>query len=512
MMNTLPTRPKAYSYVRFSTPEQIKGDSFRRQIEAAEQYAAVHGLEMDTKFTFHDLGMSAWQGRNKTDGMLGEFLTFVRTGDIARGSYLLVENLDRVSRENALDALDTLKDIAKEGVAVVTLNDGREYTHESLRRNPIDLMVAVMMFMRANEESETKARRLREAWGAKRKAAGIKPLSALSPGWVRLRDDGSGFDLIPERAAVVQRVFEMTLAGSGQHSIAETLNRDSVPVFGRGKMWHRSYVKKMLESPAVVGRFTPHRVERIDGKKVRMATDTIEGYFPAVIDHETFEKVAAFSNGRGATSKGSMANILSGLAKCPKCGATMTRVNKGAGKKGGRPYLVCTVAKAGAGCEYRQVRLEDVEEAIVRNAAEFYDMPSPDEGLEADWQRLRNADEGHSYEIDNIMEAIKAHGYSAALLDSLRQVEADREEIRRQLAEAGKMATDAMTNRSQQTVERLVDGLRSEPRDGPSINAIMRQLFDKVTMDWREGKLWFYWKHAPGEVTGIMYAWPKEAA
>ncbi|WP_201268787.1 recombinase family protein [Sinorhizobium meliloti] len=103
---TTTNRPKAYSYVRFSTPEQMKGDSFRRQIEAAERYAATRGLEMDTKFAFHDLGVSAWQGRNKTDGMLGEFLSYVREGDIARGSYLLVENLDRVSRENALDALD----------------------------------------------------------------------------------------------------------------------------------------------------------------------------------------------------------------------------------------------------------------------------------------------------------------------------------------------------------------------------------------------------------------------
>ncbi|MCO6388839.1 recombinase family protein [Aliihoeflea sp. 40Bstr573] len=195
-MTTLTNRPKAYSYVRFSTPEQMKGDSFRRQLEAGERYAATHGLDLDTSFNFHDLGMSAWQGRNKTDGMLGEFLSFVQSGDIAKGSYLLVENLDRVSRENALDALDTLKDIARAGVAVVTLSDGKVYTHESLRMNPMDLILAVMTFMRANEESEVKARRLREAWGAKRRAASTKPMSAISPGWVRLRDDRSGFDAV----------------------------------------------------------------------------------------------------------------------------------------------------------------------------------------------------------------------------------------------------------------------------------------------------------------------------
>jgi hypothetical protein len=35
-------RPKAYSYLRFSTPEQRKGDSFRRQWEKAKAYADRH--------------------------------------------------------------------------------------------------------------------------------------------------------------------------------------------------------------------------------------------------------------------------------------------------------------------------------------------------------------------------------------------------------------------------------------------------------------------------------------
>ncbi|NLS01997.1 recombinase family protein [Rhizobium sp. P32RR-XVIII] len=503
-------RPKAYSYVRFSTPEQSKGDSFRRQTQAAEVYAATHGLEIDTKFAFHDLGMSAWEGRNKTDGMLGEFLSYVRSGDIAPGSYLLVENLDRVSRENALDALDTLKDIAREGVTVVTLNDGREYTYDSLRRNPIDLMVAVMMFMRANEESEVKARRLREAWGAKRKAAAIRPLSALSPGWLRLRDDRSGFDVIPERAEIVRRVFDMTLAGKGQHGIAETLNREGVPVFGRGKHWQRSYIKKMLADPSVVGNFTPHRVDRVDGKKVRTPTETVEGYFPAVIDREIFDRVSSFTNMRAATSKAPMANILAGLAKCPKCDATMTRVNKG-GKKGGKPYLVCTVAKAGAGCEYRQVRLDDVEAALLAKAPELLiALPAPDMELQTEWERISLHDEVIGDEIQRLVEAIAAVGHSKALLDRLKDMEAERDGIRRRLGEIEGRISDALTNRVMNTTTELVDASEKEHPDIPMINAILRQLFEKVTVDWPNGQVRFHWKHAPEETTGVTYAWPKE--
>ena len=36
-------QPKAYSYTRFSTPEQEKGDSLRRQNKQSEKYAEASG-------------------------------------------------------------------------------------------------------------------------------------------------------------------------------------------------------------------------------------------------------------------------------------------------------------------------------------------------------------------------------------------------------------------------------------------------------------------------------------
>ncbi|WP_234836052.1 recombinase family protein [Sinorhizobium meliloti] len=372
-------------------------------------------------------------------------------------------------------------------------------------------MVAVMMFMRANEESEVKARRLREAWTAKRKAAGVKPMSAISPGWVRLREDRSGFDVIPERAAIVRRVFDMTLDGIGQHTIAMKLNREEVPVFGRGKMWQRSYINKMLQDPAVIGNFTPHRVERTGGKKVRVPTETIEGYFPAVVDRETFDRVMALSSGRAAGQRAPTANILAGLAKCLKCGSSMTRINKGDGKKGGKPYLICSRAKVGAGCAYRSVRLHEVEDTIRTKAFELLvALPSPTEGIQAAYEKLTLHRDVIGDEIERLVGAIAEAGHSRALLDRLRDMEAERDRIVVQLADTEVRLADTLTNRVRRTTTELVDATEEEQPDAAKVNAIMRQLFDRVTVDWTEGQLWFHWKHAPEEMTGIMYAWPKE--
>ncbi|ESZ50707.1 recombinase family protein [Mesorhizobium sp. RSR565B] len=508
----LTNRPKAYSYVRFSTPEQERGDSLRRQTEGAARYAALHGLDLDDKLTFRDLGVSAFKGANEETGRLGEFLAAVEYQDIKAGSYLLVESLDRLSRQKPRKAVKVLERICEAGITVVTLDDGRVYTEAVLDDDPTALMVALLVAARANEESAKKGRRVGEAWANKRRNAATKPLSALCPGWLRLREDETGFDLVPERAEVVRRVFDMTLAGRGQHAIAEAFNREGVPMFGRGSHWHRSYIKKMLADASTIGAFTPHRVETVGGKKRRIPTETVEGYFPAVVDHEVFERVNALSSGRSVREGSSaMANILAGLAKCPKCGATMTRVNKG-GKKGGRPYLVCTTAKAGAGCEYRQVRIEDVEAAIIDKAGWLNaSLPATEGALQMELEGANNLDMAVSDEIENVVAAIGQTGHSPALLDRLRQNEAAREDIRRTIAGLERRIADTLTNRVQVTAAQFVDATEAEePRNVALINATLRQLFSKVEVDWPSGHLVFHWKHAPGETTGVMYAWPRE--
>ncbi|WP_050596199.1 recombinase family protein [Mesorhizobium sp. WSM1293] len=513
---TLPNRPKAYSYVRFSTPEQGSGDSLRRQIALAERYAALHGLELDNKLTFRDLGKSAYRGANQETGHLGEFIALVESKDIKPGSYLLVESLDRLSRQPPMRTLKLLSRICDAGITVVTLDDNRAYTEEALEKDNLSLLVALMVAVRANEESEKKGRRVGEAWANKRRNAATKPLSALCPGWLRLSGDKKGFDLIPERAEIVRRVFDMTLAGKGQHAIAEAFNSECVPMFGRGSHWHRSYIKKMLADASTIGAFTPHRIETVGGKKRRIPTETVAGYFPAVIDRETFDKVNALSTGRGVkeSNGGGPANILAGLAKCPACGSTMTRVNKG-GKKGGRPYLVCTKAKAKAGCDSRhKVPIDRIEGAIIQNAGWLNaTLPATDEALQTKYERATAADDAVNDEIERLVGAVAKLGArsSRALLDRLHQNEAAREDIRRTIADLEGRIAETLTNRVQVTAAQFVDAAEAEePRDVALINAILRQLFTKVEVDWPSGRLWFHWKHAAGQTTDFMYAWPKE--
>ena len=65
----------AYSYLRFSTPEQAMGDSRRRQLSLAEAYARQNGLLLDLGLNFRDLGISAFRGKNAKEGGCGRSST-----------------------------------------------------------------------------------------------------------------------------------------------------------------------------------------------------------------------------------------------------------------------------------------------------------------------------------------------------------------------------------------------------------------------------------------------------
>jgi DNA invertase Pin-like site-specific DNA recombinase len=504
---------KAYSYLRFSTPEQMRGDSFRRQGQLAQDYARRHGLTLDEKTNYHDLGVSAYRGRNAETGRLADFLEAVRGGLVPRGSYLLVESLDRISRQAARKALRVLEDLCEEDITVVTLSDNRAYNKESLDNDPMALMMSLMIFIRANEESAMKSRRLKAAWEAKRSKVSDKPLTAVAPSWLTLDRSANGFRVIEERATVIRRIFSMTLEGFGQNRVAETLNREAVPVFGDGRHWHRSFVVKLLTNVAVTGTLIPHRIEYIDGTKVRKPLEPVPGYYPAVIDPDTFARVQslrqdAWNPRRGRHANGTVHNIFGGLARCPVCSSSMTLVNKGEGK--GRTYLVCTKAKAGAGCQYRGVPNERVEATFLENAEYLIaTAPAGDNGGDLDGRLdgIEGAIQGTEDGIERLLDAIQ-RGKSPTLVARVRDLEDSLDELRKerdQLEEQRAISSGPLVVRKLADLDKVME---AKKLDRTAANTLLRQLLSAAVVDYRSGMLVLQWRH--GGETSVMFGWPDD--
>ena len=206
---------------------------------------------------------------------------------------------------------------------------------------------------------------------------------------------------------------------------------------------------------------------------------------------------------------GKVSNVLAGLAKCPKCGGTMTRVNKG--RRGGQPYLVCTAAKAKAGCDYKQVKLSLIEDALTERIIDAleHDVPALDDTLNQRAQSALQTTEGLNSAIYEILLEIERGNSSAALRERLTELEGLRDEAEAEWQELN-AKVEAGGNK---TIDRVVQTLKEKvpllAADVTAANLALRDAFEKCVVDYSTGWLELHWKHADSFVR-IPYSTPAE--
>jgi DNA invertase Pin-like site-specific DNA recombinase len=358
-------KPKAYSYIRFSTPEQEKGDSLRRQEEEAKEYAVENGLILDESHEYKDLGISGYKGIHRINGALKKFIGLVEKGEIPKGSVLIVEHLDRLSREKVSDALTLFLNLIKEGIKIVTLQDKREYDKNSIDKNPTELLISIILMSAAHDESKKKSIRVRKATEEKRKKLHnkeIKKFSSRCPLWMRWSDKKEEFVPIPEVYEAIKLIFKKRLEGKGSYKIEKELNLDpnvwKPQVSKRNKSggWREAYINKILRSRSVIGEFQLHKLipNEEEGEDVykskRVPVDgPIKNYYPKIIDEGTFYKIQELikqnSNlpgnaGGGNTDRAK--SLFTNIVKCGICGSSMVYRQTG---KDVWQYLICDSVK-----------------------------------------------------------------------------------------------------------------------------------------------------------------------
>ncbi len=356
---------KAYSYVRFSTSIQIRGDSLRRQMELSQQWCEKNGVVLDDTLDMQDLGKSAFHGDNVTQGALGQFIKTIDKGKVKKGSYLLVESLDRLSRQELTDALSLFLNIINKGITIVTLADDRTYGKKNL--DLPNLIISLSIMSRAHEESAMKSQRISQAWSQKRKNVGERILTKNIPNWLEIKN--GKIVAIPERKKLIRRMFDMKVGGQGALSISRTLNKEGVPTWGRASKWNSSYIRKTLPNRAVLGEFQPGK--RIDNKRVPVGPPIID-YYPRIIPDELFYRVQKLLENRslaGRKPKNEYANLFRGLIRCPACFSAMIRICKDSG--GRLAYLLCSGAYTkSSDCKWESIRYQRFEELFFKFVAD----------------------------------------------------------------------------------------------------------------------------------------------
>jgi DNA invertase Pin-like site-specific DNA recombinase len=300
-------------YQRYSSPAQADGDSIRRQTELRDGWLSRHPeARLDT--TLVDAGISGYTGAHRRNGKhaLGSFLDLVRRGRVPAGAFLIVENLDRLSREHPLEVMGLVGELTRAGVRVVQLEPEQTFTADM---DEGTLCMLLLGTVRGHGESKRKSNMLDKVWGEKKRAARAEkvPYGKMCPAWLELA--GGKYRVKADAARAVKKVFTWCAAGLGLHGILDRLAKEKVPAIGRSSRWERSYVRLLLNSVAVRGIYQPHK-----GHHGRKADgDPVPGFYPRVVSDTLWHAAQAALATRRKVQTGrppkdpSAVNVFSGM-------------------------------------------------------------------------------------------------------------------------------------------------------------------------------------------------------
>jgi DNA invertase Pin-like site-specific DNA recombinase len=350
------TKPSvAYAYSRFSTVQQATGNSKQRQENFAANWPDAKKYEI--KY-LHDAGVSAYTGKNRTIGQFGVYLGMLRSGRLGPKPVLLVENFDRISREELETAQSLFLEIIGLGATIITLHNGKRYAKGMTL---VDIITALVEMDVAHQHSSKLSMRVRKAIADRKKLGGIIHNRASAPSWLALDPKRTAFVQIPERVDIVKKIFDFALKGMGPVAITRFLNSTNVAVWSRRKKppvgWRAQAVDNILNGRSVLGEF--------EGRA--------EYFGPGVISIDVWNAVnstvrrKAQGRGNGVIRE---SNLFCGLLVSGIDGSTMIMrqsgvKNKVTGIYGWNVYLVSNLTIAGKSVIGHRVRYDLVESRIL---------------------------------------------------------------------------------------------------------------------------------------------------
>jgi hypothetical protein len=329
---------------------------------------------------------------------------------------------------------------------------------------------------------------MQAVWAAKAND-GSAPMTAKCPSWIELLPDRSGFRLISDKVAVVNRAYKLALDGLGTDKIIRAFREEDISSFSGKPTWSRSSMNRLLTNPQVIGEFEPHR--KVDGKRISRGV-THEAYYPAAVSADVFYKVQAGRERRRQVSRGRPSqnggNLFSGIAQCGACGSPMHYKWHGESPRG-YAYLRCSAHANGSCFASKPVRYDEFEADFIQQ----FGTPSWTTFLSADddpFERRRLSDEVQAlsvklYHAEQAEERIRdllnnpsvtveaLAGHIQRAYDARRQVEDMLNDKKRELVDAN--ASAAATTSSATELAELAKRLLVTSADSAQLRQQVRQ-------------------------------------
>ena len=377
---------KVYTYKRVSTAMQIDGYSLDAQRARMKAYADFNDYEIVGEY--EDAGKSgkSIEGRMQFRQMMED----VKSGK-DNISYVLVFKLSRFGR-NAADVLSTLQVMQDFGVNLICVEDGIDSSKDAGK-----LMISVLS---AVAEIERENIRVQTMEGRIQKAREGKWNGGFAPYGYQLVN--GKLEINEEEAVAIRTIYDQYVnTDIGSNGISKYLENHGIREIqrqnGKNPLFDAHLVRLILKNPVYCGKiaYGRRKTEKVHGTRNEYHLVEqenfllVDGLHEAIIPEDVWNaaqaKLIAQAKKYEHVNKGKneRTHLLSGIVKCPICGAGMYGNKSIKYKKDGTKYkdffyYGCKHRgmQQGHKCDYRkQIREELLDDAVAEVIVKLVSNP-----------------------------------------------------------------------------------------------------------------------------------------
>lgn len=366
-------------YERLSRDDELQGpsNSIINQQSFLEDYAKKNGFVNVRHFT--DDGVSGTTfDREGFKAMIAE----IESGNIAT---VIVKDMSRFGRDYLKVGFYTEVMFREKGVRFIAINNSVDSANQS--DSDFTPFLNIMNEWYARDSS----RKIQAIFKA-RMQEGKRVSPSIPYGYLRDPNDKQKLIIDEEAAAVVRRIYQMTIDGKGLRQIADILYSEKVLIpsayaekncpennhskgFFDPYRWSGTAVRYILEKQEYKGHTVLGKTisESYKTKKRRKATPDeliiFENTHPAIVDEEMWQNAQRLRKTvRRSSKSGQLPYRLTGLLYCPDCGAKMTHRRKSPELMkydADNAYICSSYRQLTRDCTMHYIRVSVVEELIL---------------------------------------------------------------------------------------------------------------------------------------------------
>ena len=276
----LPRRKRVAAYARVSVEKDAMLHSLAAQIS---YYKGLIQRQPEWEYA----GVYADEGLTGTTENRPEFQRMLADCREGKIDMVIVKSISRLAR-NTVTMLATVRELKALGIDIFF---ERENIHSMSGDG--ELMLSILASF-AQEESLSVSENCK--WRIRKSFAEGESNSFMMYGY---RVHGGQYEIVPDEAEVVKKIYEAYLSGMGTGSIANMLNESGIPSC-KGTVWSNFSVRSILDNEKYAGNLLLQKtyvVDHLSKKQVKNRGElpkyAVEGSHEAIIDQETFDRVQA---------------------------------------------------------------------------------------------------------------------------------------------------------------------------------------------------------------------------